>query len=465
MSESRMIFISYSHDDAKWRDRVRQHLGALTIDGRIDSWTDERIRTGADWRKEIRKALSSASAAILIVTPNFLSSPFIRKEEVTALLQRRHEDGMPIYAVIAEPCLWKKYSWLAAMQLVLLADEDKREPTSYEIDQALLKMVGEIDDALGAAPPLATAGTQPDSQPAGGQTAPPPSLEDRRRRIGQLLEQTPGDSIDNLPEGLLDLIADRGDVAVLEEKLTPGTPTTVLVNAINAIGLAVDWEWRHKVIKSPHSVAKLIALYAELDDVDVRSNILMAISKFPSTEIPFDFLIDRLAIDPPLLKANILAEMQFHVEKPYLSRVVLRRLLPLLHEFCGYPQEQCMYSDEFQGEMDFRYWVFRCLGAVGSRESVPIIEGFLATNVWPLDMLAEAANAHWDITQTTNYIDILRKAKKEGVAGNTEHALEEMEEYLGIKRPRTSKAKHGKPTRAKVPVKPRTSLKTKGRRR
>src|SRR5687767_13204149 len=107
-----VVFISYSHRDEEWRDRIRDHLRALTIDGRVDAWSDERIRTGTDWRTEIQSALTSARAAILIVTRHFLSSSFIQQEEISALLRRRHEDGLRIYAVIAEPCLWNKFRWL-----------------------------------------------------------------------------------------------------------------------------------------------------------------------------------------------------------------------------------------------------------------------------------------------------------------------------------------------------------------
>jgi hypothetical protein len=446
-----MVFISYSHHDAAWRDRVHDHLGALTIDGRIDAWTDERIRTGANWRKDIRNALDSASAAILIVTRRFLSSPFIRKEEVAALLQRRCAVGLPIYAVIAEPCLWRRFQWLEDMQVVRLADQDKNQPTDYEIDQMLARMVSEIDEAFAAAQASPDSGTQVDDGSAKGAQASLPSapltLAERRRRIEQLLEQTPGDSIDDLPDGLLKLVNDVDAVAVLEEKLDLGTSRTALVNAIKAIGLAADWGWDHKEIKSPRSLGKLTALYAKVDDVTIRDPIIWTISQFSPTEIPFDFLMDRLAVDPPLLKANILANMQFHVKKPYLSRIVRDRLLPLLHAFCTEPQEKCMYSDAFHGEMDFRYWVFRCLGGIGRPESAQVIEDFLATNEWPLDMLAEAANAHWDITRTPKYVDILRKAEQEGVAGNTEHALREIEEHLGIKRPKALKPKAPKPKR------------------
>ena len=93
-----------------------------------------------------------------------------------------------------------------------------------------------------------------------------------------------------------------------------------------------------------------------------------------------------------------------------------------------------MYSDEWQSEEDFRYWVFRCLGRIGNADSAPVIEEYLETHKWPIETLAEAANAHWDITGSTRFLPILRRAEAEEALGNTEHALREMERKLQERR-------------------------------
>jgi hypothetical protein len=111
------------------------------------------------------------------------------------------------------------------------------------------------------------------------------------------------------------------------------------------------------------------------------------------------------------------------------------QVLPLLHQFCTWPMRDSMYTNTFFGEQDFRYWVFRCLGGIGNAESAPVIESYLEANDWPVATLAEAANAHWDITGTTRYIDVLRRAEAEGELGNTEHALAEMRQSLGEAEP------------------------------
>ena len=64
---------------------------------------------------------------------------------------------------------------------------------------------------------------------------------------------------------------------------------------------------------------------------------------------------------------------------------------------------------------------------IGSQDSVPVIAHYLDTHDWPLETLAEAVHAHWALTQSLDYLPVLREAKKEGRLGNTESALKEME--------------------------------------
>ena len=47
------IFISYSHKDAKDKDRLMTHLGALEKQGQIVLWDDAKIKVGDDWQAEI----------------------------------------------------------------------------------------------------------------------------------------------------------------------------------------------------------------------------------------------------------------------------------------------------------------------------------------------------------------------------------------------------------------------------
>jgi hypothetical protein len=43
------IFVSYSHLDERWKDRLVRHLKVLEPGGVLSVWDDRRIAVGADW--------------------------------------------------------------------------------------------------------------------------------------------------------------------------------------------------------------------------------------------------------------------------------------------------------------------------------------------------------------------------------------------------------------------------------
>ena len=49
------IFISYSHKDKKWLERLQVHLKPLEREGLFERWDDTMINAGEKWRDEIRK--------------------------------------------------------------------------------------------------------------------------------------------------------------------------------------------------------------------------------------------------------------------------------------------------------------------------------------------------------------------------------------------------------------------------
>jgi len=46
------VFISYSHKDEIWKDRLLTHLSVLDYEGLLHVWTDRRIEVGAAYSKD-----------------------------------------------------------------------------------------------------------------------------------------------------------------------------------------------------------------------------------------------------------------------------------------------------------------------------------------------------------------------------------------------------------------------------
>jgi ubiquinone/menaquinone biosynthesis C-methylase UbiE len=90
------IFISYSHIDREWLQRLQVFLKPVFRTGRLKPWDDTNIRVGSEWRAEIRAAIDRARVAILLVSPDFLASDFIADAELPNILEAGRSGGLTI---------------------------------------------------------------------------------------------------------------------------------------------------------------------------------------------------------------------------------------------------------------------------------------------------------------------------------------------------------------------------------
>lgn len=93
------IFISYSHKDKEWLDKLMVHLKPLIRNEKMRAWTDTQIQPGSNWREEISKAINQSRIALLLVSPNFLASDFIMENELPQILKNAYEGDTIIYWV------------------------------------------------------------------------------------------------------------------------------------------------------------------------------------------------------------------------------------------------------------------------------------------------------------------------------------------------------------------------------
>jgi len=143
------VFISYSHKDEAWKDRLVTHLGVLHQEGILDLWDDRRIGAGADWYQKIEEAIARASVAVLLVSADFLTSKFILSEEVPRLLERRDKEGLRIFPVIIKPCAWKRVKWLARMNLRPKDGRPILGGSEFQVETDLAAIANEIADIIG----------------------------------------------------------------------------------------------------------------------------------------------------------------------------------------------------------------------------------------------------------------------------------------------------------------------------
>ena len=93
--ERNRVFISYSHKDEEWLKKLQEVLAPDIRNDRVTAWSDTQIDPGDPWFDKIIEAIDQARVAVLLVSPNFLASDFILKEELPRLIAAV-DDGLTI---------------------------------------------------------------------------------------------------------------------------------------------------------------------------------------------------------------------------------------------------------------------------------------------------------------------------------------------------------------------------------
>ncbi|MFL5653949.1 MAG: TIR domain-containing protein [Ktedonobacteraceae bacterium] len=101
------VFISYAHEDERFRKKLETHLGLLRQQGLITTWHDRKISAGTEWANEISTHLDTAQIILLLISPPFLASTYCYSSEMKRALER-HEDGTArVIPIILRSVHWK----------------------------------------------------------------------------------------------------------------------------------------------------------------------------------------------------------------------------------------------------------------------------------------------------------------------------------------------------------------------
>jgi hypothetical protein len=141
------VFISYSHVDEMWLERLQTHLKPYLRSGSVRSWSDQEIVPSSKWFEEIRAALTHAKVAVLLVTPDFLASDFIHEHELGPLLKEAEQGGVKILWVPVRESAYKRTP-LKDYQPVLNPSTPLAAMDEAKRDQAWVKICDEIEKAV-----------------------------------------------------------------------------------------------------------------------------------------------------------------------------------------------------------------------------------------------------------------------------------------------------------------------------
>jgi hypothetical protein len=136
------VFVSYSHADQPWLERLRVFLAPHMRGETLTLWDDTRTTPGEHWDTEIRKAIVRSRVAVLLVSPEFLASSFITDVELP-LIRHETRSGLTILWVAVRPSAYQT-TFLREIQ----AANDPSKPLSSlhgaERDRVLVEIAERI---------------------------------------------------------------------------------------------------------------------------------------------------------------------------------------------------------------------------------------------------------------------------------------------------------------------------------
>jgi tetratricopeptide (TPR) repeat protein len=157
MEDKPTVFISYSHKDEGWKDRLRPHLGVLEQQDRITIWDDRQIDAGATWYDEIKQAMERAAVTVCLISADYLASDFCIKEEIPYLLERRAQGGMVLIPLLVRPCLWKAVPWLREIQMIPRDSQSVAEDFQGREDGVFVQVAERIFEIIDEPAPMGIA--------------------------------------------------------------------------------------------------------------------------------------------------------------------------------------------------------------------------------------------------------------------------------------------------------------------
>jgi hypothetical protein len=142
-----MIFVSYSHADAKSCQDFLTMAAPLTKYGGMQVFSDTDIAAGALWRSTIQKSLDMSTVVVLLVSRHFLKSSFITDVELPYILKARNSRGLAVLWVLVSQCLYEETP-LQPMQAALPTSSPLEEMSEAKRSAAWKNLCGQVAKAF-----------------------------------------------------------------------------------------------------------------------------------------------------------------------------------------------------------------------------------------------------------------------------------------------------------------------------
>lgn len=144
------LFISYAHEDERFRDELR---GALTTYERTKALhidDDTCILPGQKWEDEILSKVERADIVILLLSNDFIRSDYCFRKEMQIAREREMAGDCTIVPIVVRACAYEKLA-LGQLQAILpngkpVKQNKDRDAAWLEVTKQLDKVIAEFDE-------------------------------------------------------------------------------------------------------------------------------------------------------------------------------------------------------------------------------------------------------------------------------------------------------------------------------
>lgn len=114
-SDRLKVFLSYSHKDSEWAERLMAHLNTAESQGLVQYWSDKLLCPGDEWQKKVKEEIEKSKVFVILLSPEYLASQFSSDVEFP-LIKEASDDGALIIPVLIKPVSLSAYRGLQEYQ-------------------------------------------------------------------------------------------------------------------------------------------------------------------------------------------------------------------------------------------------------------------------------------------------------------------------------------------------------------
>jgi serine/threonine protein kinase len=142
-----VLFICYSHTDQSYKQRFDKFLKVGALQDRVEIFSDADIAPGDEWQERIADGLRKATASLLLVSQDFMVSPFIQQVELRELLTAQVRRGLRLFLVPVRST-YHEGTYLERFQWARPPNKPLSGLTEPEQEQAMVEICLQISNRL-----------------------------------------------------------------------------------------------------------------------------------------------------------------------------------------------------------------------------------------------------------------------------------------------------------------------------